>query len=128
MALCEVLNLQVELCLTFFARCKYTVHITSIPSPSRVQHARFHEHFMLYKFLLVACKMCQEMNCMRLYDRMSIRVAVSSSSGLSHFVARIFCSQTDDSGNKAVQPTTVQQCQIGMELFLSACRITAEYQ
>ncbi|KRY01451.1 hypothetical protein T4E_3801 [Trichinella pseudospiralis] len=45
--------------------------------------------------------MCQEMNCMRLYDRMSIRVAVSSSSGLSHFVARIFCSQTDDSGNKA---------------------------
>ncbi|KAL1239427.1 Cytosolic Fe-S cluster assembly factor [Trichinella pseudospiralis] len=36
LSVCEVLNLQVELCLTFFARCKYTVHITSIPSPSRV--------------------------------------------------------------------------------------------
>ncbi|KRZ43083.1 hypothetical protein T4C_10498 [Trichinella pseudospiralis] len=98
-AICEVLNLQVELCLTFFARCKYTVHITSIPSPSRVG-----------AFYVVQVSTC------------------GLSSGLSHFVARIFCSQTDDSGNKAVQPTTVQQCQIGIELFLSACRITAEYQ
>ncbi|KRY35167.1 hypothetical protein T01_12661 [Trichinella spiralis] len=30
-----VMNWQVELCLSFFARCKYTVYITSIPSSSR---------------------------------------------------------------------------------------------
>ncbi|KRZ79838.1 hypothetical protein T10_4973 [Trichinella papuae] len=135
MALCKVLNLQVELCLTFFARCKYTVHITSIPSLSRGWFCN-QEHFTLYKFLVVACKMCQEMNCMRLHDRMSIRVAVSRSvEGYVEFQQQwtqsFRCSDILFTGGRQWEQSRSANCSTvsnWLELFLSACRITVEYQ